>query len=253
MMANARMKILNGKFVKSECGESPSTYSFRWLQLRHHFLVALGVALAEGLHQPLNLLRLSRHPEVTLELPQRDIDGGARQVQLLAERVQHGHVERLLDHPEVLADHESRQSFAGDEKLRDAHGSVLQKAWNERKVLASLEFTMRNRIYRFWRGTRFPFRASCWTSWARCGTSAFWWSPKSWNSPTRCFSSNAHGDGDDSCRHRCRRLCASTAATRRALRNCRTEVSRWTRCSRCPTTAPTASFRCWLKLELKLK
>lgn len=157
------------------------TYSFRWFQLRHDLGIAFRIAFTEGLHKPFNLLRLAWHPEEALEFSKRHINSGSRQVKLFTEGIENRHVEWLLNHSEVFADHLAWEPLARYKELCNAHGRVFQEACGEDKA-HSKTISLKSQwqtIYRSSPNIQFPSRASCWTSLSRCDIFAFEWFPKS--------------------------------------------------------------------------
>ena len=70
------------------------------------------------------LLKFATH----LELPECSIHLHPREIHLLCEAVQDGHVERVHQVAEVLADHVLRQALPRDQEPRDGLGRVLEEA-----------------------------------------------------------------------------------------------------------------------------
>lgn len=109
-------------------------------EARDDVLVAAAVPRREHLHEPLDLLRFSGHPEVRLELPQSDVDGHAAEIELRGEALQDCHVEGALEIPEVLADHLLAEALPRDEEARHPRRRVLQESSSNQVADAALGF-----------------------------------------------------------------------------------------------------------------
>lgn len=71
--------------VEHDDSEREHEDGLRVTQFRHDVSVALAVPLSENLHQPLDLLGLSRHPEVGLKFPESVVHLHSGQIYFVGE------------------------------------------------------------------------------------------------------------------------------------------------------------------------
>ena len=126
--------------VEHNDGEGQDEYRVRIAESSHHLRIAHAVTVAEHFHEPLDLLRLAGHPEVSLELAQSHVDLHGGQVELLDEVVEGGHVERVLQIAQVLADHLLADALARNEKFGHSSRRVLQESFLRQISHAPLGF-----------------------------------------------------------------------------------------------------------------
>ena len=114
--------------IEKDDGEGKDKRGVRGVELGHKLRLALAKPPTEYLHESLNLLGFSGHPEVGLELSERGVDVHPREIHLHGEKVEHGHVELVVNVAQVLADHLLGQAFSRDQKSGHGLRGVLQKS-----------------------------------------------------------------------------------------------------------------------------